>query len=291
MLILLYDLLFINTLNILALLFWEEMRTERLEALNEYLEKQRQREEKRQQGIDLESDSDEDNPFAMYKPTVQKLTDNTLQTNKNNDKDGKNCLNNQSNTLTILDPGPSTSKENVAWSDFIGNSRNIKKYESPIQRKNQGYIEIVKTRSRKEKKKPRKKRNEKVSDIATNKSVLNDGLQNCTLNNQENKTNDESPTNEVVSKVDDELHTMTITDEIIETIDISTDDVNYGIENIELEDSKLVIDDDFSENSEEIVPNTEIVDKKVEKQKKREAKMFEISQRLKKIASDINTNT
>ncbi|KAK0172426.1 hypothetical protein PV328_005743 [Microctonus aethiopoides] len=274
-----------------ALLFWEEMRTERLEALNEYLEKQRQREEKRQQGIELESDSDEDNPFAMYKPTAQKLADNTLQTNKNNDKDGENCLNKQSNTLKILDPGPSTSKENVAWSDFIGNPRNIKKYESPIQRKNQGYIEIVKTRSRRQRKNPRKKRNEKVNDIATSKSVLNDGLQNCTLNNEKNKTNDESPADEIVSKVDDELHTMTITDEIIDTIDVSTDDVNYGIENMELEDSQLVIDDDSSENSEKIIPNTEMVDKKVEKQKKREAKMLEISQRLKKIASDINTNT
>ncbi|KAK0179409.1 hypothetical protein PV327_005165 [Microctonus hyperodae] len=268
-----------------ALLLWEEMRTERLEALNEYLEKQRQREEKRQQGIELESESDEDNPFAMYKPTTQKLPNTMLQTNKNNDKNGKIRHVDQSNTLTILDPGPSTSKENVAWADFVGNSTNIRqKHQSSIQPKNKGYIEILTTRSRKEKKKPRKKRNEKVGVIKTNKSTLNDGLQNCISNNK-NKINDKSPADEIVLNTDNEQHSTTVTDEIVETIDISTDDVNNGIENIQLDDSPLLIDDDSSQN------DNEIVDKKVEKQKKREAKMFEISQRLKKLATEINPNT
>ncbi|XP_076232065.1 uncharacterized protein LOC143177785 [Calliopsis andreniformis] len=50
-----------------ALSFWKTMRNNRLNALHKYLEKQRIRQEKRSQGIQLESESDEDNPFAMYK--------------------------------------------------------------------------------------------------------------------------------------------------------------------------------------------------------------------------------
>lgn len=50
-----------------ALSFWNTMRNNRLDALHSYLERQRIRQEKKSQGIALESDSDEDNPFAMYK--------------------------------------------------------------------------------------------------------------------------------------------------------------------------------------------------------------------------------
>lgn len=49
-----------------ALSFWETMRNNRLNALHSYLEKQRIRQEQKSQGIILESESDEDNPFAMY---------------------------------------------------------------------------------------------------------------------------------------------------------------------------------------------------------------------------------
>ncbi|XP_076161822.1 uncharacterized protein LOC143143873 isoform X2 [Ptiloglossa arizonensis] len=50
-----------------ALSFWKTMRNNRLNALHLYLEKQRIREQKKSQGILLESESDEDNPFAMYR--------------------------------------------------------------------------------------------------------------------------------------------------------------------------------------------------------------------------------
>ncbi|XP_033184689.1 uncharacterized protein LOC117154112 isoform X1 [Bombus vancouverensis nearcticus] len=49
-----------------ALLFWKTLRDNRLNALHSYLEKQRIRQEKKSQGIILESESDEDNPFAIY---------------------------------------------------------------------------------------------------------------------------------------------------------------------------------------------------------------------------------
>ncbi|KAF3422822.1 hypothetical protein E2986_09664 [Frieseomelitta varia] len=50
-----------------ALSFWRTMRDSRLNALHTYLEKQRIREQKKSEGIILESESDEDNPFAIYK--------------------------------------------------------------------------------------------------------------------------------------------------------------------------------------------------------------------------------
>lgn len=48
-----------------ALAFWTEARAERIEALNAYLEKQRIRREKRQRGISPVSDSDDDNPLLL----------------------------------------------------------------------------------------------------------------------------------------------------------------------------------------------------------------------------------
>ncbi|KAK1119405.1 hypothetical protein K0M31_013235 [Melipona bicolor] len=50
-----------------ALSFWRTMRDTRLNALHSYLEKQRIRQQKKSEGIILESESDEDNPFAIYK--------------------------------------------------------------------------------------------------------------------------------------------------------------------------------------------------------------------------------
>nr|XP_031844147.1 uncharacterized protein LOC116432025 [Nomia melanderi] len=63
-----------------ALSFWKTMRTNRLNALHSYLEKQKIRREKKSQGIIPESESDEDNPFAMYKHK-----DESDNTNKFND--------------------------------------------------------------------------------------------------------------------------------------------------------------------------------------------------------------
>lgn len=58
-----------------ALSFWKTIRDNRLKALESYLEKQRIREQKRSEGIILESESDEDNPFAMYKHKESMDTD------------------------------------------------------------------------------------------------------------------------------------------------------------------------------------------------------------------------
>ncbi|XP_048506983.1 uncharacterized protein LOC105684599 isoform X2 [Athalia rosae] len=124
-----------------ALQFWEKMRNDRMQALTTYLEKQQIREEKRLQGIELDSESDDDNPFAMYKPKKSKDMQTTAQnaewqstksdrledTTESEDTDvtnilnkimeldphlgeTENCSNKPFQKLTVIDPGPSTSK-------------------------------------------------------------------------------------------------------------------------------------------------------------------------------------
>ncbi|XP_015601728.1 uncharacterized protein LOC107270853 [Cephus cinctus] len=81
-----------------ALSFWTEMRDDRLQALNAYLEKHRIREEKKLQGIQLDSESDEDNPFAIYKSnkTTIPTTNMTMLKEDANSKDIENKLDHES---------------------------------------------------------------------------------------------------------------------------------------------------------------------------------------------------
>ncbi|XP_046740005.1 uncharacterized protein LOC124407666 [Diprion similis] len=125
-----------------ALQFWEKMREDRMEALKIYLEKQQIRDEKRLKGIELDSESDDDNPFAIYKsktiegtnnaPSQSKSQNTTLNIaahiSESEDIDISNILNKvmkldssvdtaeeswkikPGEKLTVIDPGPSTSK-------------------------------------------------------------------------------------------------------------------------------------------------------------------------------------
>lgn len=57
-----------------ALEFWGNAREDRIIALKNYLEKAKFREELRSKGFEPESESDEDNPFAMYKYLEEEQT-------------------------------------------------------------------------------------------------------------------------------------------------------------------------------------------------------------------------
>lgn len=103
-----------------ALSMWEQMRNERLEALNEYLERQKRREKMRSEGIEPDSESDDDSPFAMYKPDTVESMVTTTESMKADEvtAESENCQ----ETFTIIDPGPSTSKDSVPWSSPAANS-------------------------------------------------------------------------------------------------------------------------------------------------------------------------
>lgn len=115
-----------------ALLLWKKMRDERLEARNDYLEKQKQRTEKRQRGIEPDSDSDEDNPFVMYK---NKNNDDKInQTQDDNVKDNSHELN-MKKTIESND----ILRVNLERIDSPSNSKNmntIKSSEKSISKNN-----------------------------------------------------------------------------------------------------------------------------------------------------------
>lgn len=114
-----------------ALSFWENSRSKRLKALQSYLKKQEFRKELRLRGFEPESASDEDSPFAMYKHLDDKLEINDFENDSNDDYDSQidklkdslqmTELDNEriatSKKLTVIDPGPSTSKSSVPWID------------------------------------------------------------------------------------------------------------------------------------------------------------------------------
>ncbi|KAJ8681473.1 hypothetical protein QAD02_017260 [Eretmocerus hayati] len=112
-----------------ALQFWQESRNQRLEALHKYLKKQEFRKELRQRGFEPESESDEDNPFAMYKyadtddETTRIVNCSTNDENNTEAEDAKSTqqtfdqnssgIFGASDEVTVMDPGPSTSTDGL----------------------------------------------------------------------------------------------------------------------------------------------------------------------------------
>ncbi|XP_043274826.1 uncharacterized protein [Venturia canescens] len=123
---------------------WRRIREDRMKALNDYLEKQRVREEKKSQGIEPDSASDDDNPFAVYKPPTKHKKNKHLENRESskaeehrktpsiekihnepaqsNEKTAKDCFQVSVGASPpgiscsmMDDPGPSTSKNSKPW--------------------------------------------------------------------------------------------------------------------------------------------------------------------------------
>ncbi|XP_014231555.1 uncharacterized protein LOC106655595 [Trichogramma pretiosum] len=117
-----------------ALDFWGDARISRVQALNDYMKKQQHRHEMRMKGFELESESDDDSPFSIYKSNyeqqlengtgnvqdlesqVQNL-ENVLQNTDIEEESSMQYSTNSRQNLTVLDPGPSTSKDSIPWND------------------------------------------------------------------------------------------------------------------------------------------------------------------------------
>ncbi|XP_012152182.2 uncharacterized protein LOC100876488 isoform X1 [Megachile rotundata] len=128
-----------------ALSFWKTMRNNRLNALHSYLEKQRVRQEKKSQGIILESESDEDNPFAMYShkeeiKSMIKSEDICVNSEKeSNYSDNSPCTidetsnNVKDNFQNDFKPEPSTKSESLVSIDVDCHSpKPIKAYKAKV---------------------------------------------------------------------------------------------------------------------------------------------------------------
>lgn len=235
-----------------ALKLWTEKRNERMNALDEYIEKQKQREEKRRQGIELNSESDDDMPYALNieNPNEPPIDLTTIANDKNTKPNYKSKYREINQGLTVIDPGPSTSKDSVPWinpkleADSDSDDESLKRDEAvPTRKPEQSSDEY----------------NEDNIDENEAAEILNrdpdDIVASCLLANDETPMDQDTPLNDNDKNGDNE-----------------NDDTDMNEEEINNSESSDTIED-----------------KKAEKEKKREAKMKEITDRLKKKARDEKT--
>ncbi|XP_034950346.1 general transcription factor 3C polypeptide 6 [Chelonus insularis] len=223
-----------------ALKVWETMRENRREAFNKYLEKQRQKKEKRQQGIELNSESDEeiddDDPFEIYNSDEQN-DDSAMQSTEIQVQDNLNNIENNSNSLTVIDPGPSTSKDSIPWvspttnittmistvtststattttastststpTDTVEDNESREFNHKPIEIKNQGFIKVLQRRKPKSETQPTKKSKQKRKGKGKQKGK--------------------------VSTTCDKLSNMNIDEENSESVEVSVDEHNKDTTN------------------------------------------------------------
>ncbi|XP_011500577.1 PREDICTED: uncharacterized protein LOC105364367 [Ceratosolen solmsi marchali] len=265
-----------------AFAFWENARNKRITALNEYLRKQEFRKELRLRGFEPESESDEDNPFAIYKyieneskvaktddqnidyeSQIEKL-ENTLQMTELGTEQAKNSP----KKLTVIDPGPSTSKSSMPWIED-----DVPKSQSMAQKvKSIGKVKEKIIKGKVEKKILRKKK------FSISHKLLNETSNEQSLENSDDKNEFYQEDSEKSIKND-------------EVIDINKLDEADKVEDaLGTKLEEMEIDEIAIENSERLLANelklndSFISDKNKKKQEKREAKMREISEKLKALS-------
>ncbi|XP_063984288.1 golgin subfamily A member 6-like protein 24 [Diachasmimorpha longicaudata] len=225
-----------------ALNLWKELQDVRLEALNEYLEKQKVREEKRQKGIELDSESDEESPFALYK-TKKDRREEAPVTEKES---------------TVTDPGPIPKEDNPPGDSESNDNPEPQKSSSQI--KNQGYLQVY--TSLRAKRKVKKKR-----DSNNESDAKEDGDEQMPVSESEPHDDDQPESSEGIPeelKREDEGSPRESETEAIP----QTSEVKLQREDIEY-----------------------VSDKKADKEMKRQAKIREISERLKRTADGVKSKT
>ncbi|XP_011314133.1 uncharacterized protein [Fopius arisanus] len=241
-----------------ALNLWKEMRDERLEALNEYLEKQKIREEKRQKGIEPDSESDEENPFAMYQTKVKGAEESPVSKYQST-HDGPSMVIDPGPSM-VIDPGPSTSKDNIPPDEDISPS------PKSSQIKNQGYLHVFKQRARR-----KIKKDSESGEDSSSKA-------NPEENPEENPVDNQVEVSESCPPGDNPGD--------LSEVQLLREDQSPEKSDVENENS-----DAMSQASVDSQDNgvKNISDKKLEKQRKRSAKMKEISERLRKAADEVRS--
>ncbi|XP_076674310.1 uncharacterized protein LOC143372194 [Andrena cerasifolii] len=250
-----------------ALSFWETMRNDRLNALHLYLEKQRVRQQKKSQGIMLDSESDEDNPFAAYKH-----------------KDESDSVNNPEDART---ESKRESKENINETlQTIGNAclDNVEKLVAATESKslisNGGSSRLVRT-TKTYKTKTLKKRNATMArNIQRKKNrtkgkILISDRKETELSNAGEKS--EQPGRSNVTQTSGST-------EIITNVSENENKKDEEKEKETKSDKHKVVA--IIGESKVDSNQTGLTDSKVIKQRKREAKMKEISAQLKAIAEE-----
>lgn len=282
---------------------WQEMREERMKALNDYLEKQRVREEKRSQGIEPDSSSDDDNPFAIYKPLTKHKKSKEVENQENglseepaglmeriedefasfdgrlDENLSKVCVGNSGPEAAdniAQDPGPSTSKNSKPWTsppseklDFSNSdSEDVHRPEIPNSKSlHRATIQVAKrTKVRKFGKVVKKKMQKGGTSGPTKAKERHPEI-------SENRDSCKSDAN---ARVNEEKNN----DEPNNTLEsMATLTINNSTE-----ESNKITDSEVPEPAEKI--ESAIDKKKEQKQRKREEKMLLLSNKLKKAADE-----
>ncbi|KAI4486635.1 hypothetical protein M0804_006005 [Polistes exclamans] len=260
-----------------ALSFWKNIRDKRIDALCAYLEKQKIREEKKSQGIALDSESDEDNPFAMYKYKKEMKSEQNLE--NSNIKSSVDVINSSTskknspkevidNASEHIHSKPSTSKTN----DLFAEINNKVRRSTKVVNRKKVYIKSKSTKKQKKKSKVVEDEfiqnnddfNIKSTSLIENQ-IFNDSAMDIEVNNLSDIIQDKITNN---SDVKDNVQ--------------ANKDINTDISKVETEvkTTDTILDS---------VENT--IDKKRAKLLRREAKMKEISEKLKSFVECAKMNT
>lgn len=260
-----------------ALSFWKDIRDKRIDALCAYLEKQKIREEKKSQGIALDSESDEDNPFAMYKYKEEMESEPNLENSniKSSVDVGNSSTSKTNSPKEVMDNAfehihskPSTSKTNDLFADM---NHKVRRPTKVVNRKKA----CVKSKSTKKQKKKSKvvedefiQNNDDFNIESTplmEDQILNDSAVNIEVNNQLDIIQDNITNNSDVK------------DNVQANKDINTDTSMVETQ-VKTTDTML----DLVENP---------IDKKCVKLLRQEAKMKELSEKLKSVVESAKMNT
>ncbi|KAI4485030.1 hypothetical protein M0802_012836 [Mischocyttarus mexicanus] len=299
-----------------ALFFWNDLRDKRINALCAYLEKQKIREEKKSQGIEVNSESDEDSPFAIYKYKEEMKDNQNLENSniKSSDDTANSSTSKQNNPEKVIDntlehtqSKPSTSLANDSFADTNG------KVHKPTKVANKKKVFVKGKAKRKCKKKSTVVEDEFIqnnNDLNTESTLLmldeitNDSTKNIESNNPVNIVQD--ITNNV--DVKDNLQADTKIKDIVQAnADIKDNEqTNADIKdneqaNTDIKDNKQAntdINTDISmvETQVKTTDDTKldtvksIIDKRHAKLLKREAKMKELTEKLKSLIESTKAN-
>lgn len=271
-----------------ALLFWENIRNKRMEARQEYLRKQEFRKELRMRGFEPESESDEDNPFAMYKYMENEADmakyaenedndydlqienlENTLQMTEL-DKEEKAAAMKAPRKLTVIDPGPSTSKSSMPWID----DNDVPAEEKSMQQKVKcvGKVRDKITKGKVQKKIVRKKKIS-VSQKSMGKDFESDQCPRTPSDIGEScrRNSDKSASGKRLNSIENRLEQCS--EKVTGSQSIKMEEME--IDEIAMEESERLLSEELGIN------DSFVTDKRKRKQEKREAKMREISEKLK----------
>ena len=259
----------------------------------------------RQRGFEPESESDEDNPFAMYKYLENESEVNKIIENEDDNIDLETQIENLENTLqmtelnteetlktpkklTVIDPGPSTSKSSMPWIDEDDDDITE---EKPIEKSMIHKVKSVgkvkqKTIKGKVHKKTFKKRKSSLSQKSLSESSAD---QHIKIYETEPLVSEETGHLDLEDDKLNESDRINKSDTVAEAADENLEK-QENITNKKLSKNKveeMEVDESLVEESGRLLAgelkltDSFVTDKEKRKQERRKAKMREISEKLK----------